>query len=615
MIVTRTNFEEVINSLYLCQEMSVDTETTGLLSWKGDRLFSIIIGTEKDTYYFNFKEYEGLEEESVLPKDWMLLLEVLWKDPNKVIFLHNAKFDLSMLDKDGLQIQSILHDTEVIARLEHNDHMSYSLADCALRIGEQKSDAVEEYIKTHKLIESKPIPGKKGRARNKRFDKVPFPIISTYAEQDARVTFKLAKHQLQVIKTTDETRAENASYRTLSSLVDVERALTPVLYGMEKVGTKVDLSYCEEAILFEDARIKQAEREFKDVTGFDFKDHGKHFATVFSALGIETVNTAKGNPSFTDEVLEKIDHPVVKIIQTHRDASKRANTYFRSFVFHADEDAVIHTDLRQAGTRTGRMSCANPNLQNLSKDEEEGLKYTVRRAFIPREDFYFCMIDYNQMEFRMMLDFAEEMGLIKMIRDGGHDPHIATAEMTGLSRKAAKTLNFGLLYGMGIEKLSKQLKVDLETAREFRKKYFSELPRVKGFLRAAQIKAENSEKVTSWAGRVFRFPEKKFSYKAPNAIIQGGCADVVKYAMVDVGKFLKPYKTRMLLQIHDELLFEIHRDELGIEKELQKIMESIFPYKHLPLTCSVSHSFKSWDDKVDGMPIAFGNASRDAIQN
>lgn len=613
MLVTARFLPNVLEEISREKFLSVDTETTGLFPWKGDRLFAVVIGTAKRNYYFNFlwdQAFDGstppaafvLKKEYVLPKIGELFT------PDKTIFMHNAKFDLAMLRFDGVEVLSDIHDTEVAARLLRNDELSYELFDVAQRAGFSKSDAVEEYISKYKLWDWKSVPGKKTRQKNKKFYEVPFEIMSKYALIDADITYKIGMKQIEEFHEFD--RVHSVGRPTLWGAFESEKRLTKVVFAMENAGMFTDQAYCSEAAAYEDARSMAATKRFKDLTGFEFIDSGKELSKAFSALGYPVPQTEKGNPSFTDKILEGFDNPVAEVVREYRDAAKRSNTYFKSFQFHADSEGVVHTNLKQAGTTTGRFSCREPNLQNLSKDEEEGLQFTVRKAFVPRPDYYFVMIDYDQMEFRMMLDYAGQMDLIEEIKKG-LDAHQATADLTGLNRKAAKTLNFALIYGMGAEKLSKALGVDLMEAKKFRAKYFANLPRVEVFLQAAMRRAKQQGFVRSWDGRLYWFKDPDFSYKAPNAVIQGGCASVVKRAMPEINEVLRGTKSNLLMQIHDEILLEVHKDELHLVEKVKNIMEKAFPHKHIPLTCSVSHSLKSWGEPIDGMP----DAARDALQD
>lgn len=603
MIVEPSQVEGIFALLQAEPRISLDTETTGLQIHRADRIFSIIVGCARGAFYFNFRAYPEehgvpvLTREAVLPHLRKLL-------ENRIVYMHNAKFDIAALSHEEVTIQAKIFDTEVGARLEYNEHLTYSLADCAKRIGLEKSEAVDDYIKKHKLFEWRTIPGKKTRAKNKHYFKVPFHVIAPYGVRDAEVTFALGEHQTCAIEAFDAKYAERSN-GSLSEVRNMEARLTPVLYKMERTGLLIDREYCGRAIEYYDEQARSAEVEFKKLVGVPLKDSGQHLAKVFSALGVAVETTAKGNPSFTDECLEGINHPVVAEIRKYRSATKSANTYFRSFLFHADSNGRVHTNLRQAGTKTGRLSCSEPNLQNLTKDEEVGNLFPVRRAFIPSPGYFFCMLDYDQMELRLMLDYAGETALSDKIM-AGLDPHQATADMTGLTRRAAKTLSFGLIYGMGIAKLAASLGVNETQAREFKARYFSALPRVRRFIRMASERAEQTKLLRSWDGRAFHFPDPRFAYKGANSVIQGGCASIMKQGLIDIDHFLAGRKSRLVLTIHDEADLEIHESEAHIIPELAKILSTVYPQRYLPLTASPSYSFTSLGDPVEGLPDARG---------
>jgi DNA polymerase-1 len=396
----------------------------------------------------------------------------------------------------------------------------------------------------------------------------------------------------------------------LPSLIETEQALTKVCFDMERLGIRINRDYCQAGYEHELGRANQAAQAFADLSGFPFVDSGKSLAKAFDAVGEAYPKTAKGNPSFKQDVLEGFTSPLAKLVLENRAASKKANTYYANFLYYADSEDRIHPNMRQAGTDTGRFSYSEPNLQNVPKEESGEMK--VRSAFIPTSrDWCLVMIDYDQMEYRLMLDYAEQMDVIQQILDQGLDVHEATAKMMGVTRTAAKTLNFMLLYGGGTEKLAVALGVSLERAGQLKHKYFKTLGNIKAFTRQVMNRAESRGFIFNWAGRVCHFPlmrnprtggMDRFAYRAPNHLIQGGCADVVRLAMVKCHEFLKPLRSRMLLQVHDELLFEIHRSELGIVPELKRIMETAYPHRHLPLTCGVDHSWSNWGNKVSGIP-------------
>lgn len=649
MIVSRENFQAVLTELKAYPKLAVDCETTGLRVWHDDFLFSIIVGVRDRAWYFNFWDYgtgeEGFHENLLLPREWIKALQPIFDDPSRIICMHNAKFDMGMLHREGLYFNCVIHCTQAQARVEHNDHLGYDLAECADRIGEKKDDKVMEYITEHHLWKWDPQPGKKSRSKRMFFQQVPFKIIVPYGEQDAITTYRLMEFQEKAIEEKDNL-ANNKAARPLKGVMEMERRLTRTCFSMERRGVLIDVDYCKRAIDYEETRYREAAKKFQELTGLEFVDSGKALAEAFVKMGETYPTTSKGNPSFTDEVLADFDSPVAKCIQEYRDAYKRCNTYFRSFLHFADPNNFIHPNMRQGGTATGRFSYSEPNFQNLTKDEDAANPFPIRRAVIPPEDFVMVSIDYDQQEFRMMLDYAGQYDLIEKIM-GGYDPHQATADLVGCERRPAKVLNFGLLYGMGLAKLARQLlpltseqklalkkyeelkndqkrdydailetndvlliKEPLEKMRAFKQKYFGALPKVEKFIWNATETAERRGFVFTWMGRRIRLPHA-FAYKAANGIIQGGCADVAKVAMNRIDDFLAYKRSYQAIQVHDEILFMVHKNEISLVPELVKIMSEVYPYRHIPLTCSPSYSLKSWGDMTEG---EFGKEAGDEVQ-
>lgn len=613
MIVAKNDFEKIIEKFCRPGLYGLDTETTGLS--QSDRLFSIILADEDDGYYFNFNsqpDHLGAlpPEQYILPRQWISRFNSVLGNPESTFFIHNAKFDKRMLSKEGLRILGLIHCTEALERVRQNNllgHKPYSLASCAKRLGKAKDDAVETYIQKNKLVKKILVPGKKKPFELKFFDKVPFAIMSKYGINDGVLHRELGLDQLREFKTMQLTAPNGAP--DIWAIVENERKLTKVCADIEAVGMKINRPYVQEALSYEQQMSRQAQEEFKRYTGLEFQDSRLVLADAFTKMGEKFPTTAKGNPSFSGDVLEGMTTPIASLVQKIRGHEKLISTYYSSFLHFAGKDDILHANMRQGGTETGRFSYSDPNLQNLPKeDEPEDLlkQYLVRGSFTPRLDFCFAMIDFNQQEFRMMLDYAGEAALIKDIMSGT-DVHEATANFLGITRKQAKTINFGLLYGMGTEKLAKALGVPVQEAARLKYIYFSKLPRVKGLIQAVIGVGRERGYIWNWAGRRCHISSPEFAYVLPNHLIQGGCADVVKFAMVKLADFLADKKTRMICQVHDEILFEVHKSELHLIPELKTIMESIYtPKNGLYLTCSVEHSWKSWStkDKIKGLPLA-----------
>lgn len=616
MIVSRGNFEEVVARLSAPGQYGLDTETTGLT--RKDRLFSVILSDAEGAYYFNFNQRADhlgnyAPEENRLPREWIVRLTPILANESSTFFIHNAKFDLSMLARDGVAVLGSVHCTEALARVLRNDHLGskpYSLASCAKRIGLTKDTAVDEYIKKHKLSRKVQIPGKDKAHELKFFDQVPFPIMAQYGQTDAVIHRELGLSQLRELALVDATAPSHAPKVML--LVANEYPLTKVCHWIEETGVRINRQYTHEALAYTQQAAASASQRFAGMTGLPFEDSATTLKAAFEKVGIALPKTATGKPCTKKEVLDDLENPLAELIREIRGYNKLCSTYFSSFLHFADSNDLIHANMRQGGTETLRFSYSDPNLQNLPKEDEpedQAKPYLVRRCFMPRSpDYCFVPIDYKQQEFRMMLDYAGERELIAAIM-GGMDVHDATAQLLGITRKQAKTINFGLLYGMGAAKLARQLGVSLEEAYRLKNLYFAKLPRVKTFIRTVMKTSEGRGYIWNWNGFRSHCANPQFAYKLPNHLIQGGCAQVVRIAMVRVHEYMRKNCPRSYLvgQVHDELWFEMHRSELHHVPALQKIMEGVYvPKNGLYLDCSVEHSWKSlakWD-QVKGYPNA-----------
>lgn len=602
MIVNKYNLDRAISEIAEASKISLDTETTGLYPYKRDKIFSLIIHTDKDKgYYFNFNDKPD-HKGNLIDKDFTLCpIEVyprvaIMLPTFKRVYIHNAKFDMHFLGIDRQFRQALLcsniYCTYAMARLVRNDLLSYSLENLGKLIGYEKDDIVEKYISEHKLY-TLVDTGKKEPRKDKHYNLVPFEIISRYGLQDALVCFKLGEYIEKRLAEFNDEQIE-LGYRGNDKVISTEIALTKVLYKMEAVGVKISRDYCEEALAYYTSEVEEAKREFLELTGLEFSDSRKVLAPAFKKLGLKYPTTEKGNPSFTDDVLSSIDNPIANIIKKYRSGYKNAYTYYKNFLDLSDSEDVLHTNLKQGGTTTGRMSCSEPNLQNVPKRKDTG-KYKARAAFIPREGYFFAMLDYDQMEYRLFMDYAEEMDLIKQVLDG-LDVHTATSNMVDVSRDIAKTINFLLLYGGGAGKLADELGVKLSQAKEYRQRYFDNLEQVK--LTSAQIisTAENRGYIFNIHGRRCFIP-RKLCYKAPNYLIQGGCGDIMKSAMVEIDNYLSDKKSRLILQIHDEILIEVAFDEVYILDTIREMLVNAYEHKHLPLTAGADYSFTNWHEK------------------
>lgn len=576
--------------------LAYDTETTGLFPYLGDRPFAFVFSNGEGELYLDSREND---------LDYIgTCLQKVFEDDTKTIFIHNAKFDMHhtrewMRDVLGRRIEfrARIIDTEVLARMVNNTRLSYSLDSIAKVYGYAKDDSVKAYITKHKLYEQYTTPW--GDTDKKPcYDRVPRAIIQPYAELDARICYSIG------IKLLEDLHNLNVAYpqrlvpqKDLFKVLETEIEFTKVLFDMEVEGVNCDLSYTKRAFITETEKTANADKDFEQLTGEPLTDSAKFLEKTFRAYPDDYARierTAKGNPSFTDAVLSKFTSPVATAIRRRRESFKKLRTYYGNFIQMRSENGKIHTNFRQAGTATGRLSCSAPNFQNVNKEElTEDLM--VRRCFVPPPNWYWVSIDYQAQEFRMLLDLAAEKRVIADVLNGT-DVHQATANLVGVTRKEAKTINFGLLYGMGKQKLADSLGVSLVKAGDLRSQYFENLPMISQFTQAIMNKAKGGY-ITNWFGRTYLF-EKEYAHKAVNYVIQGGCSDVMRLAMIAISKYIKEnnLRSKMILSIHDELCFNMPSEELYHIKKFQELMTQAYPHRYLPLTTEASISLKSWAD-------------------
>lgn len=600
MIVTDENLKSSLGVLSNVDTISLDTETTGLRPYHGDRLFSIVIGFAGGSFYFDKR----------ILSSFNLIVKFLNEHVFHKVYMHNAKFDIAMLHQEGIFLPSVVYDTKIMSRLIYNDKLTgYSLEACAREIGENKDSKVEGYIHKHKLYSVEHLEHKNQKEKRLHYDKVPIPLISEYAQKDAEITYKLGVHYQSVLDGMHAVYLPKG--KSVNACTENEMQLIPIIHKMSHVGAKLDLDYCQQAIDHENSTLAGVSIYFEDILNRPFKLTPSLLREIFQDeqwVYNEMTPTGKVNPDFSNDVLSGFKSPHAQEIIKYRKAKANLN-YFKGFIYHADGNGFIHTSFNQDGTTTGRFSSSSPNLQNLSKSDDESDKFPVRRAIIPVEDHLFAMFDMDQAEYRLMLDYAcrllgYESDLVKKIK-AGLDVHQATAEIAGISRKAAKSANFCILYGGGDSKLAEFLSISKAEAQNIKSSIFSAAPEIQALIKMVSQTAERRGFIYNWLGRVYRFENANTSYKATNTLIQGGVADIIKVGMVKVDDFLRRenLKTRLVLNIHDELVFEVPPCEKSILPKIKTILESIYPAEYLPMTFGCDHSYTSLADKNKGFPI------------
>lgn len=553
----------------LANYMALDTETSGLK--ETDLPFLTTYRLDGNTGLEDFRK------DSISP-------ELVKEYCSRLVLMQNAKFDMKMMwHKFGILPGEVL-DLEVLARLVRNNHFKYSLDAIAKRHGLAKDDGVMAYIDKYKLKTK--VTDQYKEEVQLHFDRVPDDVMYPYAKMDVELTEELVKRELALLDPRSE------------ELLKLEMKLTPVCFKMERSGVRLDIDYTKNAMAHEESLLTNERRKFALHTGQPFDNTKKQLVDIFTKAGIELGKTEKGNVSLDDDALAVIEHPAAECVRNMRYLEKRISTYYASFM-HRETRGLIHADMRQAGTATGRFSYREPNFQNMPKEEDSTEPYVVRGCIIPKRDL-FLSVDYAQQEYRLMLAYANEQRLIKDVMAGA-DVHQATADLVKVSRKHAKTLNFAILYGAGDDQLAGMLKVTKREARELRLTYFGKLPHVEKFIQRVRTTARDRGFVYNWMGRKLNF-DKGFDYAAPNHLIQGGGADVCKAAMVQLDGLFQDYSPGnypMVLQVHDQLVFDLKESEaVEFAPKIKQIMENVFPETNgMRLAVDVTYSRESLADR------------------
>ncbi|OGF51920.1 hypothetical protein A3I27_01030 [Candidatus Giovannonibacteria bacterium RIFCSPLOWO2_02_FULL_43_11b] len=383
---------------------------------------------------------------------------------------------------------------------------------------------------------------------------------------------------------------------------EIELLLTPVIYTMERTGILIDLEFLEKFSRETERKLQKLREKIWKICGTEFNINSpKQLSEVLfekmklTAKGLKKTGTGAKSTRESELLKLKGTHPVIEELLSYRELAKLKSTYLDTLPKMADAKGRVHTTYDQAGTATGRLSSSDPNLQNIPIRSEAGRE--VRRAFLARSGFELVAFDYSQIELRIAAILSGDKKMIRAFNEG-KDIHTATAveifnvkenEVTDNMRREAKVVNFGILYGMGVNALSQALEVSREKAQEFWEEYFRDFDGVYKFLEETKRKAREKGYVETLFGRRRYLPEiysqaeyirKEAERMATNAPIQGTAADIVKLGMIRSQDFIDKNltgKAFQLLQIHDELLFEISKADVNyFIKGIKKILEEIY---------------------------------------
>ena len=570
---------EVINSIPKNSLVAFDTETTGLDASSANIVgFSFCYENSKAYYAPIGHFYLGVQEQ-ISKDDGKKAIEML--NSHKLI-LQNYKYDKTVVSKNFDFELSLFADTMIMAWLLDSDKP----------VGMDK--LASRLLNGYTTIAFKDIV-KKGED----FSNVSLEDACKYASEDAFITFKLYHKILEIFKDNDEEYLMQIAKR-------IEFPFINVLSAMEQKGIKVDTKFLENLKEISKHNLVKLTDKIYELSGetFNINSPKQLGAILFDTLKLTASKKTKTGYSTNESVLAKIkdEHEVVPKILEYREAFKLHSTYIEPLLELGEQnsDSKIHTSFLQTGTATGRLSSKNPNLQNIPVRTEAGRQ--IREAFIAQDGYKLIGIDYSQIELRLLAHYSKDPSLLDaFIND--KDIHMQTAikifgeEDAQNKRGVAKSINFGLLYGMGARKLGEQLGIPAKEAKEYIDSYFKSFDTVKDFLQSIQDDAMQNGYVKTLTGRKRRFDFEsatgmmKATYlrESVNTVFQGSASDLIKLAMNKIDtKYKNSEDVRMLLQIHDELIFEVKEDMVdSISEKLIYIMENIFTLE-VPLKVSVS---------------------------
>ncbi|MFP4106321.1 MAG: DNA polymerase I [Phycisphaerae bacterium] len=476
----------------------------------------------------------------------------------------NIKYDILVLRHAGFELRGPLMDTMVAAHVMDSTRRSL------------KMDSLARDLLNHECI---PIDQLIGTGKNQlSMNEVPVDVVAKYAAEDADVTFRLA----EVLRS----QLQQAGMDEL--FADLEMPLLPVLADMEYEGITVDPERLKEMEVELSRRSDELRDRIIDLAGRPFNvDSPKQLATVmFDELGMRVIKKTKSGPSTDSFVLSElaIEHELPALVLDYRKLTKLLGTYLKALgeCIHPETHRV-HTSFNQAGTATGRLSSSDPNLQNIPVRTEEGRR--IRSAFVAKPGCVLLSADYSQVELRMLAHFCQDPTMVAAF-EAGQDIHrtvaaevfgVPVGEVTGEQRSRAKTVNFGIVYGQTEWGLAATLRISRTDAREFITAYKARFPKIDEYLRQiVQVAKQRGYVETIFGRRRFisglnaRGPARSAAERlAINSTVQGSAADLIKQAMVNISGRIKSENrpTRMLLQIHDELVCEVPEDAVETEKQ------------------------------------------------
>ena len=594
-LVDKKSFTRWMDKLNQSDHFAFDTETTDLDSMVAKLVgISFCVTPGEAAYVPLMHDYLGAPQQ--LDKAWVLShLKPLLENPKKIVIGQNLKYDIEVLAGENIQVNAVLWDTLLASYVLNSISTRHDLNSLSLKyLGKS-------------TVEFEAVAGK--GAKQITFNQVSVDKASFYAAEDADIALQLQQTLLPLI--------EKGSHFS-KVFYEIEMPLMPVLARMEMTGVFIDAEMLKQQSKALAKRIHELEKEAYVVAGREFNmgSPKQLQALLYDELKLPILKKTPGGQASTAEfVLQTLalHYPLPKIISEYRHLSKLKSTYTDRLPEQIyPETGRVHTSYNQAVTSTGRLSSNNPNLQNIPARTEQGRK--IRQAFIAPRGYRIVAADYSQVELRIMAHISKEPNLIRAF-EKKLDIHRATAaevftvsvdQVNPEQRRSAKAINFGLLYGMSSFGLSRQLGVDRDKAKKYIDIYFDRYPKVHEYMKKIRQVAFDQGYVETLFGRRLSIPDIHSSNAqrrqaaeraAINAPMQGSAADIIKMAMIHMDAWLQKNNVdaRMIMQVHDELVFEVAVKDLEVvSKQIRESMEKAACLT-VPLVVDIGMG-KNWDE-------------------
>lgn len=647
IVVTETQFTQALETIRSVELITLDCETEGLDIWNTHRQCGIGVYTRPKGFYFPFRHKEidlplfseTTESARNLPLTYLKPLFSALNKP-KTIVGHNIKFDLAALYQDKFEItrDQRIEDTITASRLYFADKFqSLSLetvSDLLLNTSQEnwKKD-FREYLKAHKW--------------HNNYDHAPPEVVGEYCINDCKNTDEIYLILTKYIQETEQDK-----------VWEQESQLLKVLWKMEKQGLYFDRHYLEDRLGKIHTKLHQLEEQIYALVGrpFDIRS-AKQVGEIMQGIGMKSPHlTPGGKPKWGVAELMTVDHPIASLILEFRGIEKMRSTYFEPLLIWNDN--CQHPSIKPWGSITGRQSCTNPSLMNLSNKSQDlageevneealdaikammgareghvvdmtsasgnltgggsfaGLisyakKYedtdstvAVRRLYIPPEGYQLYCIDFSQMEMRVFADYVNDPQLNQLLEENIDFHGLVTKEvwkvdeknkMWKFYRNLAKCINFGLIYGIGIEKLSSQIQKTKEEAIVYKREYFKRFPKALKFIKQVTDTVVERGYIFNRYGRRYTIPADK-AYTGVNYLCQGTAADILKNRMIAIDEYLSDKQSKMIISVHDELVFYVkNEEEREVAPRLKQLLEERQIRTFLPV--DVSKGNPSWAEK------------------